>query len=95
VLKTKVAFLDEVEEVHALWQWVTTSNGDDETKVGANETVLSGGCIAQVTAKRCTALTSLEALGCFATSFDGFGKLALVLGGEERNFADVIEIEAN
>ena len=40
-------------------------------------------------------LASFELLSGFAAGLDDAGELALVLGGEQRHLADVVEVEAN
>jgi hypothetical protein len=90
VLKTKVSFLDEVEEVHALWEGVTARDRHNKTQVCANEAVFRCGCVAKVASKRRSTLASVNARCGVATSFDCLGELALVFGGEQGNLADVI-----
>ncbi len=95
MFETEVALLDEVEQVHALGQWVTTCDRDHEAEVGADEPVLRRGGIAQIAAKGCTTLARFEALGRIATSLDGLGELALVLGSQQGDLANFVQIETN
>ena len=71
VLETQVALLNEVEQVHALWQWVTTSDGDHQSEVRANEVIFCLGSRTKVGAKGSTALASLKLFGGIAAFFDG------------------------
>ena len=57
VLEPEVAFLNEVQEVHALWQWIATSNRHHEAQVGANETIFGTLGVAQIFTHGSSALT--------------------------------------
>ena len=49
----------------------------------------------EVGAQCCTALTLFHRCSRVATFFDGLGEVALVLGVEEGDFTDFVEVETN
>src|SRR6056297_163475 len=95
VLETQVARLDEVEQVHALGQGVAASDADHEAQVGADEPVLGLGGFGHLTLERHAALAVVELFLCLTASLDDARQLTLVLGGQERDLADVVQVETN
>ena len=53
------------------------------------------GSATKVGAQCCSTLTLFHRCSRIATLFDGFGQVALILGVEEGNFADFVEIETD
>ena len=70
MLEAQIALLDEVEEVHALGERVTTGNGDHEAEVGPDETVFGLGGLADRALQLDTLLASLDASGGVAACLD-------------------------
>ena len=95
VLEAEVSFLNEVEKVHALWQWVTASNRYNESQVGANEVVFRYSSGLHVFAYSGGLFASFVQGSSFAAFFNGFREGAFIFGSEEGYFADVIQIETN
>ena len=96
VLETQVALLDQVEQVHALGQGIAPGNGDDETQVGANETILGVGSSGDSVLQRHAALAVGQLLGSLAAGLDDAAReLSLVLGREQAHLADVVQVQTN
>lgn len=57
--------------------------------------VFGFGRTTKVGAQCCTALALFHRRGRIATFFDGLGEVALILGIEEGDFTDFVEIEAD
>ena len=95
VLEAEVALLDEVEQVHALGQGVAAGDGHDQAQVGADEAVLGVGGGRHLGLEVGAALAVGEPLGGLAAGFDDARQLALVLGGEEGDLADVVQVQAD
>ena len=95
VLEAEVALLDQVQEVHAGRQGVPAGDADDEAEVGPDEPVLGvrGGRdgLAQLRAL----LAGLEPALGLAAGFDHAGQLLLLVSGEERDLADLVEVQTN
>ena len=95
MLEAEVALLDEVEQVHALGQGVAAGDADDETEVGADEAVLGLGGGGHGLLEGDAALAVGELLGGLAACLDDARELPLVLGGEQGDLADVVQVEAD
>jgi len=99
VLETEVALLDEVEQVHALGQRVSTRNGDHQPQVRADEAVLGVGG-SRLFSLEVGAAASLDVAGSeqfsgFASLFDFAGQHPLIFSSEQRHLADVVQVESN
>jgi hypothetical protein len=93
VLETQVAFLNQVAQIHPLGEGVAAGDGDDQPEVGADEAIFgrSGGTDFGVEGRISRTVGELPR-GLVAL-FDGAGKIALFNSVEERDFADIVEIE--
>ena len=95
VLEAQVAFLDEVEEIHALGEGIAASDAHHEAQVGANEAILGFSCLGDGGLQCCALLASGEAIGRFATCLDDAGELALLFRIEQRHFSDVVQVQSD
>jgi hypothetical protein len=93
VLETEVAFLNQVAQIHPLGEGVAAGDGDDQPEVGADEAIFgrSGGTDFGVEGR--IGRTVGELPRGLVALFDGAGKIALFNSVEERDFADIVEIE--
>ena len=74
-------------------QRVAAGDRDDEAEVGPDEAVLGRGGGADGPAGLARLLLAgVEALLGLAALLDDLGELALLLGGEERHHADLVEV---
>jgi hypothetical protein len=95
VLEAQVAFLDEIQELHAGGKGVAASHAHHEPQVGPDEPVLGGGRIADRTIEL-TALLAIFLAGLrLEALLDDLGELALFLGIEKRNRADLVQVLSN
>ena len=92
VLQAEVALLDQVQQLHARRERVAAGDADHEAEVGPDEPVLrcvgSGDGAADLTA----VLTGLTSAACRHPGLDELGELALLLGGEQGDHADLVEV---
>ena len=95
VLEAEVALLDEVEQVHSLGERVAAGDAHHEAEVRADEPILRSGCRGDLRLEGGAALAVVELLLSFPPCLDDTGELALVLGGEEGDLADVVQVETN
>ena len=78
-----------------LGQRIALGDRDDETQVGADEAVLGIGGGGDGVLQRHAALAVGQLLGGLTTSLDDARQLALVLSGEQRNLADVVQVQTD
>ena len=83
VLEAEVAFLDQIQQVHALGQGITTGDGDHQSEVGTDEAVLGAGGLGHCGLEGCALLALGEPLGRVAAGFDDARQFALLLSIEE------------
>ncbi len=95
VLEAEVAFLDEVEEVHALGEGVPAGDGDDESEVGADEPVLGVRGVAHGHLQCGGLLAGGQLFGGLTACLDDAGQLALVFRSEQGDLADVVQVQTN
>ncbi len=92
VLEAEVALLDEVEELHARGEGVAAGHAHDQAEVGPDEAVLGGVGGPDGLADLSALLAGLETLAGLDAGLDDLGELALLLGGEQRHEADLVEV---
>ena len=101
--KAEIALLDEVEEQHAAAD-VALRDGDDQAKVGLDELLLGiephlldTGEAALLATLELDALLlgTLKLLGSGHARLDLHGEIDLLRGGEQRNFADLLQVHAD
>ena len=95
MLQAEVALLDQIEQIHPLGQRIAPGNRHHETQVGADETVLGVGSCGDGALQRHAALAVGQLLGGLAAGLDDARQLSLVLGSEQGNLADVVQIQAD
>ena len=95
MLEAEVALLDQVEQIHALGERVAAGDGDHEAEVGADEPVLRLGGFADLALEGDATLAGVELFLRLAAGFDDARQLALVFGGQQRDLADVVEVETD
>ncbi len=101
--ESEVALLDEVEEEHAATN-VALGDGDDEAQVGADECLLGlethlldAHEAAHLGARELDLahLGSLELLGRLGARLDLHGEVDLLLGGQQVDLADLLQVHAH
>ena len=93
--RPEVALLDQVEQIHALGEGVAAGDADHEAEVGADEPVLRVGGRCNGSLQGGATLAAGELLGSLAAGLDDAGQFALVLSGEQRNLANVVQVQTN
>jgi hypothetical protein len=101
VLQADVALLDEVEELHARGEGVAAGHADHEAEVGPDEPVLrlGGGLVGPAQLPDLGGIEGIALLGETGTSRHALlydlGQLPLLIGGEQGDQADLVQVLTN
>ena len=90
VLKTEVAFLDQVEQFHAGRQWIASSDAHDEAKVRSDEAIFRSRCFANGSVEIYAGFAVVFAGLGFGAFFDDLGELTLFLRVQQTYCADFV-----
>ena len=94
VFQTKVALLDQVQKLHAGGQWVAAGHAHHQAQVGPDEAVLGPVGGPDGTLDFATGLPGLLASSGVSPSFDDLGQFPFLLGVQEGNHADLVQVLA-
>src|SRR5690606_8430675 len=95
VLEPEVALLDEVEQLHRRRQGVAAGDAHDEAEVGPDEAVLGSRRGLDRLAELAAALARVDASLGLTPTLDDLRELALLVGGEQGDEADFVEVLTN
>jgi hypothetical protein len=95
--QTKVAFLDQIEQIHSGHIGVAPGIGDDETKVGGQELAFSVASVADCTLQPRSFLgigccSGLERVAGLAAGFDPLRQLDFLIGRQKVERADTRQV---
>ena len=94
MLEAEVALLDEVEQFHAGGQGIAAGDAHDQPEVGADEPVLGLGCLANGAVQDDAGFAGFLLGACLGACFDGLGQLPLILGVEQGDHPDLVQVLA-